>query len=239
MDGSSLRAMVDSPIPEYWRGCGPFNMIHYCTAEQMWYKTPNQEKLLKACMEHARENERGVSREDAVIVVHPYFSELCGEIEKKNGPGPKRYAEYRSKLETLLAFADRSRFDVILFDVPEHYALKTHELAEEGVFDGILFTKFGFGRIIDCGAHPTGLRKKLKNIMRAGCAGSYVGGVRSGCLSEVVVEIRPNALIYPIMDALLPSRDEDGLIEAFFNDISTPQEDFRWAEDMIVPAAEL
>jgi hypothetical protein len=233
MDGFSLGGLVDSPVPKYWGNISILNTRHYCTAEEMWYCAPKQEKLLKACMEHAAGHAGGASNPHAVYVVHPFFHGLC-HYEM----GGYEYEEYVSRLGTLLERADRSRFDVILFDIPEHYALRTWENAELGQFDEILFTQFGFGRLLDCAFLETGMYGRIEHVRKIGCAGSYVAGQRSACVHEAVSGTAGRELVYPIADALLPSRrgERDELIRGFLEGLGMAGQEFRWVEDMIVQA---
>lgn len=231
MDGSGLRELVKSPVPDYWGNINIFNIRNYCTTDEMWYKAPGQQKLLDACMEHAAEHTGGASNPHAVYVVHPFFHGLCDY----NMEGYD-YEEYVSRLGTLLELADRSRFDVVLFEIPEHYALRTWENAERGQFDDILFTQFGFGRLLDCSFQETGMHKRIEHVRRVGCAGSYVAGQRSACIHEAVSGTPGLESAYPIVDALLPSRpgEREALIKGFMEGLRVPGEEFKRVKDMVV-----
>lgn len=56
---------------------------------------------------------------------------------------------YTDNLENLLTKIDREKYNVVLIDIPEHFAFKSHSLVDRGLIDKVVFTQYNVGTLID------------------------------------------------------------------------------------------
>ena len=107
------------------------------------YRLPIQpwwEDFLADCRAHALKNTEGRLSGINIVTVHPYFDELPESKEDAKKQWQRERRKEINTLEDLLKSRDRSRMGRVLFDSHFHYALKSHELVDEGHIDKVVFT---------------------------------------------------------------------------------------------------
>lgn len=150
-------------------------------------------KLVELCNEHAKSNTSNIIGEKNIIAVHPYHYHLGWTVDPDEEIKPR---EQIVRLENILRNADPS-YNRILFENILHYAMKTHELVEEGIIDKVIFTHPKTDKPIDYG--------ELKDFSKSKI--NYVGGVYEfQCVLAMMNAIRKfteYSKVRPIKDGVI------------------------------------
>ena len=123
------------------------------TLFKIWKQKPEKEyiytkewcELTDACNDHVKINTSGKLSDRNIIVIHPYFDEI--EMRGYDELDYGFWEEHKSvkKCENLIKNVDRELFNVVLFEGHLHYALKSHNLVEDGLIDRVMFTRKNSG----------------------------------------------------------------------------------------------
>lgn len=122
------------------------------------YHTKRQKQLVAKCHEYVEERldgkELGGTGKALLMVTHPFYEDAmheAGQRDEVEDNYGKRLAAYEERLEKLLSKIDRDRFDVVLLEVPEHFAYtgsRSRELVDEHLVDDVVFTHYSEGSLL-------------------------------------------------------------------------------------------
>ena len=122
------------------------------------YRTKTQKQLVVKCHEYVAERLGALDGDGAgkalLMVTHPFYEEVmqeAGERDEVEDTYAERLEAYEERLGKLLSSIDRDRFDVVLLEVPEHFAYagsRSRQLVDRHLVDDVVFTHYSEGSLL-------------------------------------------------------------------------------------------
>lgn len=159
---------------------------NYCdvlSAELYEYETPSQQTLINAIhkyeTDYLGDKSLDPGEKSLLIVTHPFYEKVLrehvwGPITLPSDNYVEIAESYETSLLNLVENIDHSKFDVILMDVPEFFAMdssQSRELVEKGLVDKVVLTHYAEGTPLESEKEriPTG----YNSVYIAGAYGEY------------------------------------------------------------------
>jgi hypothetical protein len=105
--------------------------------------------LYAECREHAEKYSKPLTSPNLVVVVHPFYSQLCDMKAIVERGLERNISRYRDNLMNLLKEFPRDRANLVFFETIHHYAAATSLFLEAGMVDNVLFTQFDDGLLVN------------------------------------------------------------------------------------------
>ncbi|MDP7080290.1 MAG: hypothetical protein QF415_10390 [Candidatus Undinarchaeales archaeon] len=182
------------------------------------YHTKAQKQLVEKCHEYVAQRLGGTNGDGSgkalLMVTHPFYEDAmreAGERDEAEGTYQERLAAYEDNLQKLLSEIDRDRFDVVLLEVPEHFAYpgsRSRQLVDEHLVDDVVFTHYSEGSL---------LKDEVERVVSGYDAYLVAGAYGEYCAQASLDTVPPDGTDrrYAVTDALLSyehlHNDEDPL----------------------------
>jgi len=109
-----------------------------------------QKELLKVAREHATSYAKPTNTPIWITLTHPLYMFLTHADELTTPELKEDAQEYLDSLIKLLtARIPRDRASIVLLETLHHYAAATSRLLEQGLVDGVIFTEYDYGRVLE------------------------------------------------------------------------------------------
>lgn len=151
--------------------------------------------LADRCEEHRKQHASGEVKEKNIIVIHPF----CDELFYFNQPNDKTKI-----IPSIMHKGIQRGFGVVLVESREHYALRSHELVDQGLVSRVIFTENLKARFVE-GEDSSALRASRSNY--------FCGAYRELCVWAIIAQLaqhNPQSKFTGITDALYFGQDVPG-----------------------------